>query len=209
MKNERDGNEIINTAFSEKYQNKLGWFHNASNSNVLHDNSKELLEIINKYEIIDNNKDYKLLEIGAAGCRNLKYIYDKYPQIQYFANDLHKEASFKNMHPSIKKVINFYEGKTQDIIKKFTPNSVDLLIDSDHLVHVNYTDTIEIVNYINKTIKPKYFLIRSVTIDNPKRKTQPYHKHDFNKLLTNYEEIFYKISDNDKSWYIKLFKLKI
>lgn len=209
MKNERDGNEIINTSFTKKYQDKLGWFPNASNSEMLHNNSKELLEIINKYKIIDNNKNYKVLEIGAAGCRNLKYIYDKYPQIQYFANDLHKKASFKNMHSSIKKVINFYQGKTQDIIKKFTPNSVDLLIDSDHLVHVNYTDTIEIVNYINKTIKPKYFLIRSITFDMPRREFQPYHKHDFNKLLTNYEEILYKLSDNDKNWYIKLFKLKI
>lgn len=200
---ERDGNEIIKTSFDKPYQNLVGWMCGEK----LHNNSLELLSVLNNHNILTNNSNYKILEIGAAGCRNLKYIHDEYPDIQYFANDLHKDASFKNMHQSIKNVVNFFEGKTQNVIENFKENSVDLLIDSDHLVHVNYRDTNNILNYINNTIKPKHFLIRSVLKNNPKRKI-PYHKHDFNKQLTNYEEIFYKLSDNANLWYIKLFKLK-
>ena len=201
---QRDGHEIIKSDFNELYQDLVGWMCDKK----LHNNSLELLTILTNHNILTNNSNYKILEIGAAGCRNLKYIHDEYPDIQYFANDLHKDASFKNMHKSMRDVIRFYEGKTQDVIKNFSSNSIDLLIDSDHLVHVNYTDTNKILNYINNTIKPKHFLIRSVLKNNPKRKPCPYHKHDYNKQLTNYKEIFYKVSDQHTNWYIKLFKLK-
>ena len=69
---ERTSNDILSKAFSEKYQNKVGWFKNSKNSDLLHNNSKELLDVLNENKIINNNKNYKVLEIGAAGCRNLK-----------------------------------------------------------------------------------------------------------------------------------------
>jgi len=187
--------------FKKSYQNGVGFFCKKK----LHKNSLELLEVINQYRVIDNNKNYNILEIGGGGCRNLKYIQDIYPKINFYANDLHKE-SIGNMHKNIKRVIHFYDEPTQIFIKKIK-EKFDLIIDSDHLVHVNYNDNINILNHINNVMKPKYFLIRSITIDNPNRRI-PYHKHDFNKYLTNFEEIYYKLSVSDKNWYIKLFKLK-
>lgn len=206
---ERTTNEIIERSFHEKYQDRVGWFVEGINKDMLHNNSKELLKVLKENNILVNKKNFKLLEIGAGGCRNLKYILDEYPKIKFYANDLHQAASFKNMHESIREVIHFYEGKTQDIIKEFSSNSINLLIDSDHLVHINYTDTNKILDYINNTMKPNYFLVRSITIDDPMKKGCPYHKHNFNKKLTNYKEIFYKLSDNCKRWYIKIFKLNI
>jgi len=199
---EKNRDDIIKT-FKKEYQNKVGFF----SKDFLHNNSKELLEIIKKFEIINNNSDYKVLEVGAGGCRNLTYINNEFPNIQLFANDLHKEESLKNTHPSIKNKINFYGEPTQTFITQFNENNFDLIIDSDHLVHINYTDTKSIINHINNIIKPTYFLIRSITIDNPHRSI-PYHKHNFNDILSNYEEIYHTLSKNDSKWYIKLFKLK-
>ena len=146
------------------------------------------------------------MEIGAAGCRNLKYINDCYPNVQLFANDLHRQASFKNMHDDIKEKINFYEESTQTFIKKFKRDDFNLVIDSDHLVHVNYRDVEEIVGVLNTILQPQYILIRSVVKNNPNRKPCPYYKHDFSKLLTHYDEIHYSISKNAHHWYIKLYK---
>ena len=148
---ERYGSEIIKNDFTPEYQNGVGHFGDQN----LHKNSLELIKIINKSKIIFNENTFKVLEIGAAGCRNLKYIQDEYNNIQFFANDLHKNASFKNMHDNIKNVINFYEEPTQTFIKKWDKNDFNLIIDSDHLVHINYTDSNKILTHINNIIQPK------------------------------------------------------
>ena len=208
MNLERKTEEIL-SKFPKEYQNKVG--HYGKYHKILHNNSKELLNILINNNVLINNEKYKIMEIGSGGCRNLKYIQDKYPKINFYANDLHKEFSFKNMHINMQKVINFYENTTQNIIKNFKKDDFNLIIDIDHLVHINYTDGKNILNTINNIIQPKYFVTRSIYKEDTTRNI-PYFKHDFNKTLTNYKEIFYKLSDSNKidagnKWYIKLFKL--
>lgn len=189
---------------NELYQKKVGFY---TSNEYLHNNSKELADILSNLDIlIDVNN---IFEIGSGGCRNLKYIYDK-KKIDLYCNDLSKKNSLKNCSEDIRDFVNFYEGDTLNVLNDFN-KYIDLYLSSDHLVHLEKEKGIKVIEIINKN-KPKYIVLRELDSkhENLNRKPYRYSSYDFNKLLTNYEEIFFKWSYpvNKEKWFIKIFKLK-
>ena len=84
--------------FLPKYQNKVGWFAKKK----LHENSKELLSIIQNFCKLDNKS--KVFELGGAGARNLHYIHEHFGTDKIFCSDLYRKKSLKNMSDKMKKI---------------------------------------------------------------------------------------------------------
>ena len=142
---------------SPGYQQKVGWDGPA----VLHHNSQQLVEVIKENNLLFNGMN--IFEIGAGGNRNLKYINDyateKGIEINLSSNDLHRKESLAGTHESIRDKINFWEADTLSfMVANGKSLDVDLLISSDHLMHVEKTSVITILDIIRDDINPKYIL---------------------------------------------------
>jgi trans-aconitate methyltransferase len=169
---------------------------------VLHKNSVELRKIlINK---IDFTNVHHIYEIGSGPCRNLFYLFDYFPDKKYSCSDLSKAESFKEMNPLIREVINFHEGDSEFAVKEL--KDVDLLICSDHLMHLQYEKAENILNFVKDFLKPKYIILREVM----KEFETPLHPrlyHDYQKLESCYSVIHYSVSVNAKEYFIKIYEL--
>ena len=96
--------------FPHDYQNAVGM--NASST--LHENSKELVKLLKQHNIL--NSESKIFELGTGPARNLHYINGEFKTNNIYYSDLFAESSKNNMSESIKNIITFYEGDSQDII---------------------------------------------------------------------------------------------
>lgn len=182
--------------FPSNYQQYVGM----KARDMLHENSKELSRILLDHNIIQDN--IKIFEIGAGGCRNLKYIHDINSTVQLSANDLHKSHSLAQTHDSIKDKVNFIGIPTQDLKPQ---TDLDLLISSDHLMHVEDEFVKDILVSIRDDWKPKYVLLREV-----KKEREGGHRiwHDYSVLETEYEVIHSQDSKQDAGYFIKLLRRK-
>ncbi|UCG69318.1 MAG: hypothetical protein JSV09_16325, partial [Thermoplasmata archaeon] len=142
--------------FTRSYQEKVGDGHD----DVLQKVSEDIVSFLTDLNIIQHGM--KIFEIGAAGCRNLRHIYDFNNNIELYANDLHKDASFKNMDPRIREVIHFYEMDTLALTREMTFEDIDLLISSYHLMHIDDDSWDEIIENIKKKWKPKYIFLNEL-----------------------------------------------
>jgi len=198
--------------FSKEYQNRVGQW---PKFDMLTNNSKELAEFLDKNNIITDG--INIFEIGAAGCRNLKYINDINNNINLFANDLYEDASRKNMHESLKEKINFTEMDTLSLFQAdknliLDENKIDVLLSSDHLMHIDKESVIEILGHINSKWKPTYICMRELINKEGEdiSRTWPrvYHDHD-KYLLENYELVAQQTCAVNPTWYgLRLYKLK-
>ena len=196
--------------FPPNYQNGVGWNCEKGSrpaiAKQLHDNSIELCDILDKNKIIKDNMN--IFEIGAGPARNLKYIYDKNNTINMYINDLFKDSSVSNMHEDVKDLVTFYELDTLSLVEDFEPDfGVDLLISSDHLMHVEYESVDKILKKIRDNWKPKNILFREVR----KEFETPEHPrlfHDYQQLLSDYELIHESKSGNSDEFFIWLLERK-
>lgn len=163
----------------------------------LHDNSKELVQLLKDNDILKDN--LSIFELGAGPCRNLSYIYKENNTIKLYANDLWKNASFDNMDNSIKEIINFYEADTLSLLRN-NNIKVDLMISSDHLMHIK--DIIEIMKLITNKWRPNYLLLREY---NGVSKKDFVHVHDYNSI-ENYDLIYETSSKQNSAYKIILNK---
>ncbi len=187
--------------FPKNYQKGVGM--NASTR--LHKNSIELTNILVENKIL--LKIDSIFEIGAGPCRNLHYINEAEPRIKFYCNDLFKDESLKHMSIEMRNKINFYEIDSE---KMFTHNqleNIDLILVSDHLMHLQYKKADLILKALSKSWKPKYILMRELR----KEFETPLHPrlfHDYEQLKSNYELIYEKLSDQDDAYFIWLLKIK-
>ena len=140
--------------FPKNYQKGVGM--NASKR--LHKNSIELTNILVENKIL--SKIESIFEIGAGPCRNLHYINETEPRIKFYCNDLFRDESLRHMSIEMRNKINFYE---MDSEKMFTHNqleNIDLVLVSDHLMHLQYKKADLILKALSKSWKPKYILMR-------------------------------------------------
>ena len=192
--------------FPPNYQDGIGWDCNRGSSEdicgLLHRNSIELCGILEKHGMIKDNMN--VFEIGAGPARNLKYIYDKNNSINMYANDLFRYTSVPNMHPDIRDLVTFYEIDTLSLIEDYEPDfHVDLLISSDHLMHVEYESVDKILKNIRDEWKPTNILIREVK----KEYETPDHPrlfHNYEQLLSEYKLIQEGESGNNNEFFIWL-----
>lgn len=186
--------------FDKEYQKLVGY----NSPEVLHLNSQELVSVLKKFDVLKD--DIHVFEIGSGGARNLKYINDANPTIKLSANDLYKDASFEQMHESIKDKITFYEMDTLSLVQNVNPSHIDLLVASDHLMHIEKEIVEEIVDLISNKWKPDYILLREVKPSGHKiNRTYPrlHHKLDFQ----NYDVLEHIDTQTmPTTYYIKLLK---
>lgn len=186
--------------FPPGYQNKVGM----KARTLLHDNSKELTEILSKLNILQESK--RVFEIGAGGCRNLKYFLEVNPNLNLSCNDLFKEASIKNMAEEVKNKVNFIEIDTLDLFKEYDVKT-DILLASDHLMHLQREKIKKIIPLLRDKWSPKYIVLRECKKE-AEVESQPRlcHEEEYNRLEKKYNIIFEKISENDNNYYIKVYK---
>ena len=190
-------------AFGKKYQKRVGYW----GRELLHNNSKELVSILNKNNIIKDNMS--IFEMGSGGARNLYYIWKENNTVKLYANDLHENASRNNMHPDIKNIITFYEGDSEEIFNKCQVDNLDLLLVSDHFMHLQYDKADKILKNILTKWSPKHIMLREVK----KKFESPHHPklfHDYAQLLNNYNLISDTTSPHAgcNSYFIWLLELK-
>ena len=188
--------------FSQQYQSFVGMGARPA----LHENSKELASILKETGILE--KINSIFELGSGPGRNLHYINELKPELKLLASDLYKEHSLKYMHESIKNKIDFIEGDSELVIDSITFEEIDLLLVSDHFMHLQYEKVEKIFNTIkNEDPKPKYIMLRELR----KRWETPDHPrlyHGYKTLLEKYNLILSKKSKQDEAYFIWLLELK-
>ena len=193
-------------SFPPTYQDRVGMWPQHS---FLTENSKELADFLDGHELLKDG--INIFEIGSGGCRNLKYIHDKNNNVNLFASDLHKEASLRNTHESIKDKVIFYGIDTLTLISEYEPEEdIDIFISSDHLMHIDKESVIEIIDNLKTKWKPKYILFRELySLEGQeigRRWPRVYHEHNLEDV---YDLIDTKSCKNNPNWYnLRLHKLK-
>lgn len=192
-------------AFGPNYQNRVGY----KARKILHDNSIELVEVLNEHDLIQPG--YHYFEIGAGGGRNLWYLFQQNKNVKLSCNDLWKEASLSNMHPDIKKITNFYEGDTEEVLLEYSGEDIDVLISSDHLMHLLREKGANILNTIVNRIRPLYVVLREVKEENqtPEEKAKHFVKNyqDYAILNSGYD-LIHEQTSHVEDFFIRIYKRK-
>ena len=181
--------------YTKSYQDGVG----EQSGDVLQKVSEDIVLFLAEANIIQDG--IKIFEIGAGGCRNLRHIYDLNNNVELYANDLHKDASFKNMDPRIQAVVHFYEMDTLALTKEMMFEDIDLLISSYHLMHIDEDSWEEIVDNIKDKWKPKHIFLNELIMREypghyPERHL-PRLFHDYRKLEIVYQLINERVSIRD------------
>jgi hypothetical protein len=187
--------------FPESYQRAVGM----GASEVLHKNSRELVNILKKHSILNNQSS--VFELGSGPARNLYYIYKEFGINNLFCSDLFRDASLNNMSTEIKDIVTFFEGDSQDIIDNTIIPNLDLFLVSDHLMHLQYDKADHIIKTIIDKWNPPYIMIRELkkefeTPDHPRL------FHNYNQFLTSYDMISNTDSEQTDAYFIWLLKRK-
>jgi len=188
------------TRFPKQYQKSVGM--NAAE--FLHENSKELVQVLKDNNIIP--KIETVFEIGSGPGRNLFYL-SKEKNLQLHCSDLFKKESLKNMDSELKKIITFFEGDSEEIALKNPVKNLDLVLISDHLMHLQYKKAEIILNQINDTWRPQYILLREIKKEYEDI-SHPRLYHNYEILLTKYDLVYENVSNQDKNYFIWLLKKK-
>jgi len=183
--------------FNSEYPALVGWKAKA----FLHENSKELLQILidNKVKVNGN-----VFELGAGPGRNLHYIKEHFTDCNIYASDQYKDL--KNASELVRKEIKFYEADSIDMIKEPIKDT-QLFISSDHLMHLRYDKADSIIKTILSDWNPEYILLREIK----KEFETPEHPrlfHNYEQFFTKYNKVFEKTSDQAEEYFIWLLKRK-
>jgi hypothetical protein len=187
--------------FPESYQRAVGM----GASEVLHKNSRELVNILKKHSLLNNQSS--VFELGSGPARNLYYIYKEFDNNNLFCSDLFRDASLNSMSSEIKDIVTFFEGDSQDIIDTVVIPNLDLFLVSDHLMHLQYDKADHIIKTIIEKWKPPYIMIRELK----KEFETPEHPrlfHNYDQFLTSYDMISNTESEQTNAYFIWLLKRK-
>lgn len=194
------------TAFNPAYQARVG----QSARGLLHDNSKELVKVMQELNLLQDNSH--IFEIGSGGARNLWYMWKENQTLKLSCNDFWKEESFKNMHEDLKPIITFHEGDTEDILRDSDLGKIDILLSSDHLMHVPRVKGQAILEMLLNKVKPSYIVLRErkKEYETPEEtaKSYPRNYHDYEMLLEGYTLEKEVTSAGAKEFFIRVYKLK-
>lgn len=160
----------------------------------LHENSKELIEILNKHDIL--KPGISVFEIGCGCARNLTYILKENADIRVAGNDLNRDECYKYMDKIAAKSMSFINLDTKSMVDSDDPriNGIDLFLSSDHLMHLDPATAKYVLNKVCTKVKPKYIMLRESTVDRLVEGKAPKHAHDYSCI-----EDYYKIINDCRS----------
>ena len=192
------------TRFPQSYQTGVGM----KSRKILHDNSKELADILDSHGLLKPGA--KIFELGSGPCRNLYYIWVKQNNLSLYCNDLFREASYAEMHPDIRDKINFFEMDSEDMVVNNPIKDVDVFLSSDHFMHLEKEKAEKIITTVLKVWQPKNILLREVK----KEFETPAHPrlyHNYDKFYESYDLTLEKtsnssIDDKTNAYFIRLLR---
>ena len=110
-----------------KFNKKKEYQKHIATAEPLHNNSKELVSILEEHNILFDGM--KIFEIGCGCGRNLDYINKTKYAIDFFGNDLVEAECFRYMDEDLKNKITFIEKETALLFDD--SYDVDLFISRD------------------------------------------------------------------------------
>ena len=184
-------------------RNKAGYQRLIATQPFLHENSEELIKFLDENNIFFDG--ISVFEIGCGCGRNLKYMADAQPTARLAGNDLSKALCFKHMAKNLKKVIDFREIDTKSLFSG-KPYQCDLLISSDHMMHLDPDTAQFVLRAICDSWKPKYFVTRESKRDRIVKGKAIKYAHDYSVLNTTYDLVAEKVSAQDDSYNIRIYQ---
>jgi trans-aconitate methyltransferase len=178
----------------------------------LHLNSKELRDLLIPYL----RERMRVFEIGCGPARNLHYLFKYMPSLKIGGNDLDRTACLENTSALIRNELQFFEMDT--LAMTGTKADVDVLICSDHLMHVDPESVEKILKNIVEKWAPKYLLFREINVTTPdrdegaaKRGVSPRLKHNIDGVISStdkYTMLEFLPSKQDLNYTISLYERK-
>lgn len=188
-----------------KKLNNRGYQNQIANTAKLHRNSEELTAVLKRFELL--NDGATIFEIGCGSGRNLDWFLRENPKIVVKGNDLIQEKCEMHMAKIVKDCIEFLEIDTLSLFRdhKF---DVDVLVSSDHLMHIHPDSISEILELIKTKWKPPWILMRESKIDrlNGGKKSVAKYNHNYGALLENYSVVRAFNSKGDKNFSVNLYR---
>jgi len=183
--------------------NKDGYQKCIANRKMLHDNSQEVVSVLKEFNVLDEGA--MVLEVGCGCGRNLAYILEAFPTVHPMGNDLVKSQCFKYMDKNLKEEIDFFEIDTQSFFREYCLYA-DLMLVSDHFMHLDDPTYLEVAEHICTTWRPSYLMIRD---GHQARKTNPpKYIHDFYTFKSDYDLLYEAASAASPGHTVYLYKLK-
>ena len=111
------------------------------------------------------------------------------------------------MSEEVRSIVNFYEGDSEDIANQHPVKNLDLLLVSDHFMHLQYEKVDNIIKKVIADWKPKYVMLREIK-EQFETPNHPRLFHNYNQFLEKYNMVFETSSKQDSSYFIWLLKRK-
>ena len=184
--------------------NNRGYQEQIANTKRLHCNSEELTTVLRRFKLLGD--EATIFEIGCGNGRNLDWFLRENPKIVIKGNDLVQKKCVRHMAEIVKDRIEFLEIDTLSLFRnhKF---DVDVLVSSDHLMHVHPDSISEILDLIKIKWKPSWILMRESKKDRPAaKKSVAKYSHNYGALLENYSVASAFRSVGDKDFAVTLFR---
>jgi len=184
-------------------RNKRGYQKLIATQPFLHENSVELVQFLKDNGVLGDG--VSVFEIGCGCGRNLKYLLDAQPTAKVAGNDLSKPLCFKHMDGRLKTAIDFNEIDTKSLFAAQLKHP-DLLMSSDHMMHLDPKTAQFVLNAICSSWQPKFVVIRESKHDRFIEGKAIKHAHDYSTLDVAYEVAAEMTSAQDDSYNIRLYK---
>jgi SAM-dependent methyltransferase len=174
-----------------------------SRKGKLHRNSVELVRILSEHDVLSDG--CRVFEIGCGQGRNLKYFLDANPEIKVAGNDLIRQQCFRYMDADLKDKIDFHEIDTLSLARGELVKA-DLLLMSDHMMHLDPASAKEVLDVINEKWKPAWVMLREGLEE--RRRKPIKHIHNYDIFDSNYDKLYESVNDPVDGYLIRLYKRK-
>jgi len=112
----------------------------------------------------------------------------------------------KEMSETVKRKINFMEIDTVALVEKFNITDIDVLISSDHLMHIDYDSAKIVINKIRDKWTPYFILIKETNQGFERHNVLPKLYHNYNFCFNDKYRIVYNENILDGAYMLKLWR---
>jgi len=185
-----------------KQANKHGYQKAIARKELLHKNTKELVALI---DVTIKQKPKTIMEVGCGAGRNLYYLMKLYHPDKIIGTDLDEAECFKYMEKDLKERIIFLSIDSAEL---FTKNTfiVDLLLFSDHLMHLPPKSIDSILAGLLSRWRFRYLVIRDTDV--PRERPPIKYAHDFTILDDKLNKLLDRRSKHVGEYFIRIYERK-
>ncbi len=162
-------------------KNKMGYQKKIASKGFLHENSRTLTSFLGQHGLPEPGST--VFELGCGSGRNLHYLLGV-EDLKLVGNDLCRSECLKHMEPQVKQRVRFIEQDTLSLLQG-DPFQVDLLLASDHFMHLPPESLQTCLNLLVDRWSPSFICLRECLTARlkPRKKLQaPRWVHDYSPL---------------------------